>query len=85
MFVLQIVSDMEGEKASFLKVLCRHIANSMFRPDPDYFLVQRKAEDLGLDPSDLNVSNFGSKAYRTLHRKVCSVTTIIIEKLNHMC
>ena len=84
MFVLQIVNDMEGEKVTFLKSLCRNIANSMYRPDPDNFLVQRRAEDLALDPSDLNVSNFGSRAYRSLHRKVCSVTTIFLEKLNHV-
>jgi hypothetical protein len=29
-----------------------------------------RAEDLGLESSDLTVSNFGTRAYRSLHRKV---------------
>ena len=74
MFVLQIVNENEGDKNIFLKNLCRNIANTMYRPDPDNFLVQKKAEELGLDPSDLNSSNFGSRAYRTLHKKVCNLT-----------
>ena len=84
MFVLQIVNDMEGEKLTFLKNLCRNIANTMYRPDPDNFLVQKRAEDLGLDPSDLNVSNFGSRAYRSLHKKVCDVTTNFLNRFNHV-
>ena len=84
MFVLQIVNDMEGEKAAFLKNLCRNIANTMFRNDPDNLLVQKSAEDLGLDHSELNVSNFGSRAYRTLHKKVCNVS-LILDKLNQLC
>ena len=84
MFVLQIVNDMEGEKSAFLKNLCRNIANTMFRNDPDNLLVQKSAEDLGLDHSELNVSNFGSRAYRSLHKKVCNVT-IFLERLNQLC
>ena len=83
MFVLQIVNEMESEKITFLKSLCRNIANINCRPDPTNFLVQKKAEDLGLDPSDLNVSNFGSRAYRTLHKKVRRVS--ILARFNHMC
>jgi hypothetical protein len=84
MFVLQIVNDMEGEKAAFLKNLCRNIAKTMFRNDPDNLLVQKSAESLGLDSSELNVSNFGSRAYRTLHKKVCSVT-VFLDRLNQLC
>ena len=86
MFVLQIVNEMETEKEPFLRTLCRNIANTMYRPDPDNFLVQRRAEDLCLDPSDLNVANFGSRVYRSLHRKVCDVTDqvfIYIKYYNH--
>jgi len=84
MFVLQIVNDMEGEKDAFLKNLCRNIANTMFRNDPDNLLVKKSAEDLGLDHSELNVSNFGSRAYRSLHKKVCSVT-VFWDRLNQLC
>ena len=82
MFVLQIVPEMEGEKTTFLKSLCRNIANINCRPDPNNFLVQKKAEELGLDPSDLNVSNFGSRAYRSLHKKVRRVS--FFAKFNQM-
>ena len=82
MFVLQIVAEMEGEKTTFLKSLCRNIANINCRPDPNNFLVQKKAEELGLDPSDLNVSNFGSRAYRSLHKKVRRVS--FFAKFNQM-
>ena len=83
MFVLQIVTEMEGEKITFLRKLCQNIANINCRPDPNNFIVQKKAEDLGLDPSDLNVSNFGSRAYRSLHKKVRRVS--FFAKFNQMC
>ncbi len=71
MFVLQIVScDEHADKLSFLKQLCRQIANTMCRPDTEAYLRQMRAEDLGLENSDLSVSNFGTRAYRSLHRKV---------------
>ena len=76
MFVFQIVSsDEHSDKLSFLKQLCRHIANSMFRQDTDTYLRQMRAEDLGLESSDLTVSNFGTRAYRSLHRKVLQILT----------
>lgn len=72
MFVLQIVNDNaeSSEKTAFLKQMCRNIANTMYRPDPETYLRRMRAEDLGLDPSDLIVSSFGNKTYRSLQRKV---------------
>ena len=71
MFVFQIVNESSDvDKLAFLRGLCRNIAHAVYRPDPDTFLKRMRAEDLGLDASDLNVSNFGSRAYRSLHRKV---------------
>ena len=68
MFVFQITSE-DVDKTGFLKQLCRNIASTMCRPDPDTYLRQMRAEDLGLEPSDFNVSNFSS-TYRTLQKKV---------------
>ena len=68
MFVFQTTSE-DMDKQSFLKVLCRNIASTMCRPDPDSYLRQMRAEDLGLEPQDFNVSNFSS-TYRTLQKKV---------------
>ena len=71
MFVFQIVNESDVEKLSFLRALCRNIANANFRSDPDTLLRRMKPDDLGLDASDLNVAaNFGSSVYRSIHRKV---------------
>ena len=71
MFVFQIATE-DTDKQAFLKILCRNVASTMCRPDPDTFLRQMRAEDLGLEPSDFNVSNFSS-TYRTLQKKVSSI------------
>ena len=68
MFVFQIASE-EMEKSHFLRLLCRNIASTMCRPDPDTYLRRLPAEELGLEPADFNVSNFSS-TYRTLQKKV---------------
>ena len=71
MFVFQIVNESDVEKLSFLRALCRNIANANFRSDPDTLLRRMIPDDLGLDASDLNVAaNFGSSVYRSIHRKV---------------
>ena len=72
MFVFQITSE-DVDKTGFLKQLCRNIASTMCRPDPDTYLRQMRAEDLGLEPSDFNVSNFSS-TYRTLQKKVSALS-----------
>ena len=70
-FVFQIVSsDEHADKLSFLKQLCRNIANNMFKSGTETYLRQMRAEELGLESSDISASNFGSRAYRSLHRKV---------------
>jgi len=69
MFIFQIMSE-DMDKQEFLKILCRNVASTMCRPDPDTFLRQMMAEDLGLEPEkDFNVSNFSSIG-RTLQKKV---------------
>ena len=68
MFVFQIVSE-DVDKKAFLRLLCRNIASTMCRPDPDTYLRNMSAEELGFEPSDFNVSNFSS-TYRTLQKKV---------------
>ena len=60
MFVFQMMTE-DMDKQEFLKILCRNVASTMCRPDPDTFLRQVMAEDLGLEPEkDFNVSNFSS-------------------------
>uniref|UniRef100_A0A0K2SYG9 Protein ECT2like [Megachile rotundata] n=1 Tax=Lepeophtheirus salmonis TaxID=72036 RepID=A0A0K2SYG9_LEPSM len=66
MFIFQLTSP-DMEKIKFLKMLCRNIANTMCRPDPDTYLTRRRPEELELEPSDLNISNM-SRAYVKLHR-----------------
>ena len=63
MFVFQIAYD-DMTKQEFVKMLCRNVANTMYRPNPDTYLVQMHADDLGLVSSDLNVN----KNYRSLHK-----------------
>ncbi|XP_059082195.1 protein ECT2-like [Tigriopus californicus] len=63
MYVFQIVSD-DMRKTDFLKVLCRNVANTMYRPDPDTYLVKMRSCDLELTTSDLNVN----KTYKSLNR-----------------
>ena len=75
MFVFQIATE-DTDKQAFLKILCRNVASTMCRPDPDTFLRQMRAEDLGLEPSDFNVSNFSS-TYRTLQKKVSIFVTFM--------
>lgn len=65
MFVFQVMSDSDMSKSNFLKMLCRNVANAMYRPDPDYYLVNMRPDDLGLAPSDLSVN----RSYaRSLHK-----------------
>ena len=62
MFVFRLASD-EMSKAEFLRVLCRNVANTMFRQDFETYLVRMRPDDLGLAPSDLVVK----KSSRSLH------------------
>ena len=54
LFVFQIVSE-EVSKSSFIRQLSRGIANTMYRPDPDSYVVHMRPEDLGLSAADFNV------------------------------
>ena len=87
MFVFQIISE-DVEKKDFLGLLCRNVASTMCRPDPDTYLRTMRAEDLGLEPSDFSVSNFSS-TYRTLQKKVrhskCQIALVFLLKLDIIC
>ncbi len=56
MFVFQYLGSDDGalSKEDFLRLLCRHVANTMYRPDPETYLVRMRPDDLGLSNSDLN-------------------------------
>jgi len=68
MYLLQLAAtETQDEKTSFLKVVCRHVANTLCRPDPESLLVRMSARDMSLDASDLNVSTF-SRTFSSWHR-----------------
>jgi len=66
-YTLQMVVDCPDDKWSFLKTLCRHVSNTLCRPDPDQLLVRLSARDMQFDASDLNVSSF-SRALSSFHK-----------------
>merc|ERR1712098_366028 len=66
-YTLQLVVDSQDDKWSFLKTMCRHVSNTLCRPDPDQLLIKLSARDMSLDASDLNVSSF-SKALSSFHK-----------------
>ena len=51
----------------FMQLMCRHVSNTLCRPDPDQLLVRLSARDMSLDASDLNVSSF-SRALSSFHK-----------------
>jgi len=59
--------DNAEDKLTFLRTVCRHVSNTLCRPDPDQLLVRLAARDMSLDASDLNVSSF-SKALSSFHK-----------------
>ena len=80
MFVFQIVSE-DVDKKSFLRNLCRNVASTMCRPDPDTYLRVMRAEDLGLEPSDFSISNF-STIGRSFQKKVRRSIRFVIQSPN---
>jgi len=66
-YTLQLVVDSQEDKWSFLKTMCRHVSNTLCRPDPDQLLIKLSARDMSLDASDLNVSTF-SRALSSFHK-----------------
>ena len=66
-YTLQLVVDSAEDKLTFLRTVCRHVSNTLCRPDPDQLLVRLAARDMSLDASDLNVSSF-SKALSSFHK-----------------
>jgi len=66
-YTLQLVVDSVEDKLAFLRTVCRHVSNTLCRPDPDQLLVRLAARDMSLDASDLNVSSF-SKALSSFHK-----------------
>merc|ERR1712130_643199 len=66
-YTLQLVVDSVEDKLAFLRTVCRHVSNTLCRPDPDQLLVRLAARDMSLDASDLNVSSF-SRALSSFHK-----------------
>eukprot|EP00092_Neocalanus_flemingeri_P016143 GFUD01017471.1.p1 GENE.GFUD01017471.1~~GFUD01017471.1.p1 ORF type:complete len:636 (+),score=186.23 GFUD01017471.1:218-1909(+) len=66
-YTLQMVVDSAEDKLTFLRTICRHVSNTLCRPDPDQLLVRLSARDMSLEASDLNVSSF-SKALSSFHK-----------------
>ena len=58
---------------SSFQLMCRHVSNTLCRPDPDQLLVRLSARDMSLDASDLNVSSF-SRALSSFHKTKQKVT-----------
>merc|ERR1719392_17838 len=66
-YTLQLVVDSVEDKLAFLRTVCRHVSNTLCRPDPDQLLVRLSARDMSFDSSDLNVSSF-SRALSSFHK-----------------
>ena len=57
----------QEEKVSFLRTVCRHVANTLCRPDSESLLVRLGARDMSLEASDLNVSTL-SRTFSSLYK-----------------
>jgi len=66
-FTLQLLIETNEEKLSFLRTVCRHVANTACRPDYESLLVRLGARDMSLDASDLNVSSL-SRTFSSLYK-----------------
>ena len=75
-YTMQLVVDNVEDKLTFLRTVCRHVSNTLCRPDPDQLLVSLAARDMSLDASDLNVSSF-SKALSSFHKTKQKVGTVL--------
>ena len=74
-YTMQLVVDSPEDKWSFLRTVCRHVSNTLCRPDPEQLLVRLSARDMSLDASDLNVSSF-SRALSSFHKTKQKVNTL---------
>jgi len=66
-FTFQLLTETQDEKLSFLRTVCRHVANTLCKPDAESLLVRLGARDMSLDASDLSVSTL-SKTFSSLHK-----------------
>jgi len=66
-YTVQILIENPDDRTTFLKTICRHVANTLCRPDPESLLVKMSARELQFDPGDLNVSAF-SRAFSSFLR-----------------
>ena len=71
------------EKVAFLRTICRHVANTLCRPDAESLLVRLEARDMSLEASDLNVSTL-SRTFSSLYKTKQKVGKIIKLKLAHL-
>jgi len=66
-YTVQLQSESQDEKLAVLRTICRHVANTMCRPDPENLLVRLGAKDMALDASDLIVSSL-SRTFSSLYK-----------------
>jgi len=66
-FTLQILSEVQDDKVTFLRTICRHVANTLCRPDAESLLVRLGARDMSLEASDLSVSTL-SRTFSSLYK-----------------
>jgi protein ECT2 len=66
-YTVQLQSETQDEKLAVLRTICRHVANTMCRPDPENLLVRLGAKDMALDASDLIVSSL-SRTFSSLYK-----------------
>ena len=52
---------------TFLRTVCRHVANTLCRPDVESLLVRLGAREMSLDASDLSVSTL-SRTFSSLYK-----------------
>ena len=79
----------KDEKLTVLRTICRHVANTMCRPDPENLLVRMGAKDMALDASDLIVSSL-SRTFSSLYKTKQKVSqfksnTMVASSLIFIC
>ncbi|XP_054271163.1 protein ECT2-like isoform X4 [Macrosteles quadrilineatus] len=62
------ITDEGTDKMTFLRTLCRQMANTLCRPDAENFLASLNQEELDIDTSDIGVGTLKSKAAKFASR-----------------
>ncbi|XP_023320077.1 protein ECT2 isoform X4 [Eurytemora carolleeae] len=66
-YTFQLLTETNEEKVAFLRTICRHVANTLCRPDSESLLVRLEPRDMSLEASDLNVSTL-SRTFSSLYK-----------------